>query len=179
MPRQYRLGRRQELVDRTAQSILSAARDLVSQKPAEAVSVGAIARHAGVSRLTVYQRFGSRSGLLAALAPISAAAEAVEGDPRDELRRHLAQTCAAWALAPALYRHLPARSDSESGTHRHLAERLLAGDALRPGCSLREAEDVLGALTSFALFDRLHHDGRRTPAAVADILMRLAAGILA
>src|SRR5205814_2040847 len=94
MPRQYRLGRRQELVDRTAQSILSAARDLVSQKPAEAVSVGAIARHAGVSRLTVYQRFGSRSGLLAALAPISAAAEAVEGDPRDALRRHLVQACA-------------------------------------------------------------------------------------
>ena len=148
MPRQYRLGRRQELVDRTAQSILAAARDLVSQKPAEAVSVGAIARRAGVSRLTVYQRFGSRSGLLAALAPPSEAAEAVEGDPRDAVRRHL-------------------------------AERLLAGDALRPGCSLREAEDVLGALTSFALFDRLHHDGRRTPAAVADILMRLAAGILA
>ena len=179
MPRQYRLGRRQELVDRTEQAILSAARDLVSQKPAEAVSVGAIARHAGVSRLTVYQRFGSRSGLLQALAPRSAASEAVEGDPRDALRHHLVQACTAWAVAPALYRHLPARSDSDSGTHRHLAESLLAGDALRPGCSLREAEDVLGALTSFALFDRLHHDGRRTPAAVGDILMRLAAGILA
>ena len=118
MPRPYRLGRRQELVDRTAHSILSAAQDLVSQKPAEAVSVGAVARRAGVSRLTVYQRFGSRSGLLEALAPRSAMAEAVEGDPRDALRHHLVQACTAWAVAPALYRHLPARSDSDSGTHR-------------------------------------------------------------
>src|SRR5438477_7713820 len=132
MPRPYRLGRRQELVDRTAQTILSAAHDLVSQEPAEAVSVGAIARRAGVSRLTVYQRFGSRSGLLQALAPRSARTEAVEGNPRDALRHHLVEACTAWAVAPALYRHLPAKSDSDSGSHRHLAERLLAGDALRP-----------------------------------------------
>ena len=34
------------------------------------------------------------------------------------------------------------------------------------------------ALTSFAVFDRLHQDGRRSPSAVAEILMRLAGAIL-
>jgi hypothetical protein len=33
-------------------------------------------------------------------------------------------------------------------------------------------------LGGFAAFDRLHHDGRRSAAAVAEILMRLARGIL-
>ena len=33
-----------------------------------------------------------------------------------------------------------------------LAERLAASDQLRPGCSLREAEDVIGAITSFPVF---------------------------
>ena len=60
-----------------------------------------------------------------------------------------------------------------------LAERLAAQDSLRPGCSLREAEDVIAVLSSFAAFDRLYHDGRRPVSAVAEVLMRLAAGILA
>jgi hypothetical protein len=60
-----------------------------------------------------------------------------------------------------------------------LAERLAASDELRPGCSIKEAEDVIGALTSFEVFDRLSKDGRRSPAAVAEILGRLASGILA
>jgi hypothetical protein len=51
-------------------------------------------------------------------------------------------------------------------------------DELRPGCSIKEAEDVIAALTSFEIFDRLYKDGRRSPAAVAEILARLASGIL-
>jgi AcrR family transcriptional regulator len=179
MPRQYRLGRRQELVDRTAHNILSAARELLGASPAAAVSVGAIARQAGVSRLTVYQRFGSRSGLLQALAPQTQYPKEVDGEPREALRRHLLDACGAWAVNPALFRHLPTPPPGNPEQERGLAERLLAADALRPGCSLREAEDVIATLSSFAAFDRLHHDGRRSPAAVAEILMRLAAGILA
>jgi len=179
VPRQYRLGRRQELVDRTAQSILSAARELVSRSPAAEVSVGQIARQAGVSRLTVYQRFGSRSGLLEALRPRPHATDDFDGDARAALYRHLVEACSAWAADPALHRHLPAPDGADPEPDRRLAERLLAADALRPGCSLREAEDVIGALSSFAVFDRLHREGRRSPAAVADILMRLAGGILA
>jgi len=175
--RSYRLGKRQPAVDATARSIVSAARQLVQERPSAEVSVAAIARRAGVSRITVYNRFGSRQGLLAALGTPVVEMEQPDGDPRDGLRRHLAAASARWATDPALFRNLPLRS--EDGQPRLLAERLAAADMLRPGCSLREAEDVIATLSSFAVFDRLHHDGRRPPGAVAEVLMRLAAGILA
>lgn len=179
MTRPYRLGARQASVDRTARSILEAARRLLAQAPAAEVSVGAIAREAGVSRLTIYQRFGSRPGLLAALLPGWTTADSPPAEPRQALRLHLERACEAWAASPALYRHLPSAATPDPAAHRALAEQLLAADSLRPGCSLREAEDVIAVLASFAVFDRLHRDGRRAPSAVADVLMRLAAAILA
>jgi AcrR family transcriptional regulator len=179
VPRSYRLGARQAAVDRTAQSILSAARRLLAHSPATEVSVGAVAREAGVSRLTVYQRFGSRSGLFDALRPVQASSVASEhDDPREALRAHFLQACESWAADPTLHRHLPAAASGKPESALRLADRLLAADALRPGCSIREAEDVITALESFVVFDGLHRDGRRSPAAVTDILMRLAAGIL-
>lgn len=142
--------------------------------------MGAIAREAGVSRLTIYQRFGSRAGLFDALLPARPARLPPENDdPREALRAHFLHACEAWAAEPTLHRHLPPAALSEPESERRLAERLLAADALRPGCSIREAEDVIAALGSFPVFDRLHRDGRRSPAAVTDVLMRLAAGIMA
>jgi len=167
--RSYLLGRRQASVDRTAASILAAARDLVAG--GSKASVNEIARRAGVSRITVYNRFGSRARVLESLA-----ARGPER-PATDLRQRISESCARWSSDPSLYRHLPAAS--EPRMDRELAERLAATDQLRPGCSIREAEDVIGALTSFAVFDRLHGDGRRPAAAVAEILMRLAAAILA
>src|SRR5207245_4314155 len=107
MSRAYRLGRRQSAVDLTTNSILAAARELVAQGPASQATVGAVARRAGVSRLTVYNRFGSRAGLLEALAPPHERRELGETDPLEALRRHLQSACASWAGNPALYRHLP------------------------------------------------------------------------
>jgi AcrR family transcriptional regulator len=180
MARGYRLGRRQPAVDQTARAIVSAARELVSEQPSSAVTVSAIARRAAVSRITVYNRFGSREGVLEALAASPAASLPAHGDAREALRAYVESSSSRWAASPALFRHLPLPA-GEAAAHevRELAERLAAADALRPGCSLREAEDVIGALSSFAIFDRLHRDGRRSPAAVADVLMRLASGILA
>ncbi|HSS60699.1 MAG TPA: helix-turn-helix domain-containing protein [Candidatus Limnocylindrales bacterium] len=178
MSRTYRLGRRQEAVDQTAQRILVAAQGLVEASPSSGLSVGAVARAAGVTRATVYNRYGSRTGLLRALAPPRVQEDAGAEDPRDAVRTFLGAATAKWAVNPALHRNLGV-DDHPSETPRRLAENLAAADALRPGCSLREAEDVLTALASFPVFDRLHKDGRRTPAAVAEILMRLAGGILA
>lgn len=177
MSRAYRLGRRQASVDRTGQSILAAARELVSG--GSPVSVGAIARRAGVSRITVYNRFGSRRSLLQSLAPTPPLAELPEQEPREALRQYFLRACTTWAANPGLHRNLPASALVDSTTERRLAERLGAADTLRPGCSIKEAEDVIGALSSFPVFDRLHKDGRRSPAAVSEVLMRLAGGILA
>ena len=168
MSRQYRLGRRQASVDRTAEQILAAARRQLEQ--GAGLSVGALARAAGVTRATVYNRFGSRAELLRRLAP-------APGAPATDLHEFLAVRCAQWAASPALYRHLPESDDSAAA--RLLAEDLARADALRPGCSIREAQDVIAALGSFAMFDRLHQDGRRSISAVGEILLRLARGILA
>ena len=180
MTRTYRLGRRQTAIDRTLRTILAAARELVAEQPAAAVSVASIARRAGVSRITVYNRFGPRAAVLGALAPPRTVLAPRVEDPHEALRAFLHAATAAWSAYPGLYRHLPAvQHSTEPDEVRALVERLAASDALRPGCSLREAEDVIGALSSFAVFDRLYRDGRRPASAVADVLMRLASGILA
>ena len=169
MPRQYRLGRRQPSVEATARSILDSASELVRE--GGPVSVSAVARKAGVSRITVYNRFGTRAALLEAVAP-----RADPTSPRT-LERHFEAVCGRWAADPALFRNL--RPSEPDAAARSLAESLAAADRLRPGVSIREAEDVIAALSSFAVFDRLHRDGRRPAPAVAEVLMRLAAGIIA
>jgi AcrR family transcriptional regulator len=176
--RSYRLGKRQAAADSTQARILAAAHDVIASGSPPAV--GEIARRAGVSRITVYNRFGSRAGLIDALSKgDSPPVPAGEIPASEQLRLHLAQACSRWVSDPAFFRHLPAGAQRrEDETERGLAERLAREDALRPGCSIREAEDVIGVLTSFPVFDRLHKDGRRTAGGVAEILMRLAAGVL-
>ena len=174
--RSYRMGRRQAAADKTHRRIVEAARELVAAGTPP--SVGSIARRAGVSRITIYNRFGSRAGLMGSLASPGPPALLSDTAPRDQLRTLLAESCARWASQPAVFRNLPA-SAGDGAAERRLAERLAEADELRPGCSIKEAEDVIGSLTSFTVFDRLHRDGRRTPGAVADILMRLAAAVLA
>src|SRR2546430_11163673 len=67
-PRPYRLGRRQPAAQRTRARVLRAARELLTARAgAEPFSVDAVARRAGVARMTVYHQFGSRRGLLEAL----------------------------------------------------------------------------------------------------------------
>src|SRR5713226_10086028 len=92
------LGKRQAGVDRTRAAVLTAARELVAAGGGTSLSVGAVARRAGVSRLTIYNRFGSRSELLRAVAgeahrrtlPTTAAGT---GDARDELCDRIATAC--------------------------------------------------------------------------------------
>ena len=182
-PRAYRLGRRREAVDRTRSTILAAARELVTEH-GPGSSVGKVAERAGVSRITVYNQFGSKTRLLQALTADARPTHVlpVGSDPREQLRSRIAQACATWAASPALYRRLHEHdswASEDSEPDRTLAEQLAAGDHLRPGCSIKEAEDVIGILTSFQAFDRLHKGGRRSPTAVAEVLMRMGAGMLA
>src|SRR6202162_5428770 len=184
MPRRYQLGRRQNTIDRTRGALLAAARELVASGET-GLSPGAVAKRAGVSRITVYNQFGSKGGLLRELATEAHSRPAVEGpgpaDPRAELRRRIADSCSLWASDPAFFRRLPVVGDFElesPNDDRALAERLAAAELLRPGCSLKEAEDVIRAITSFTVFDRLHRDGRRSEVAVIEILLRLVAAVL-
>ena len=184
--RGYRLGRRQTEIERTRSGILAAARHLVAEFGPEC-SVGKMAERAGVSRITIYNQFGSKAKLLEALAAELAPSrgeppDGVGADPSDELRRRLERASAAWAADPDLHRQLQRNRRGHldaSDLDRTLAERLAASDRLRPGCSIKEAEDVIAILTSFPVFDRLHKGGRRSPSAVAEILIRMASGFTA
>ena len=184
--RRYRLGpQRVAEIERTRARILGAARRLVAELGPE-IAVGKVAELAGVSRITVYNQFGSKAGLLEALSaglwPASQAGPAEGGaDPAADLRRRIEQACAVWAADPALYGRLLGHGGEakQSEADRALAERLAAHDRLRPGCSIREAADVIGVVTSFPAFERLHGRGRRSPSAVAEILLRMASGVMA
>ena len=180
--RGYRLGRRQAAVDQTRAAILAAGRDLITEA-GPGSSLGKVAERAGVSRITVYNQFGSKArlfeALVAAARPNDARPAAVRDvAPREQLKSRIAQACAAWAADPLLYRRLHQHvswAGQDAELDRRLAEDLAAGDQLRPGSSIKEAEDVIGILTSFEAFDRLHKGGRRSPTAVAEILSRMAA----
>jgi len=166
---------------KTRASILAAARGLVAAASKRQPTVGEVASKAGVSRLSVYHHFGSHAGLLDAVAADARPAllASTENGALESLRAQIRQSCEHWARDPALFRRLPRATElGASDQDRQLAQRLAAEDRLRPGCSLKEAEDVIAVLTSCAAFDRLHQSGRRPAASVAEILVRMAGAIL-
>lgn len=64
-PRPYQLGKRQAAVDQTKSRIISAAYGLLTNpEGTPAFTMEAIAKAAGVARMTVYYQFGSRRELL-------------------------------------------------------------------------------------------------------------------
>ena len=67
-PRPYRMERRRESADENRLRIINAARELLASRKASArFSLEAVARRAGVARMTVYHQFGSLGGLLEGL----------------------------------------------------------------------------------------------------------------
>src|ERR1700730_10355966 len=67
-PRAYKLGQRQLAADQTRSRIVAAARELLADESGPAdFTVEAVARQAGVARMTVYYQFHSKCGLLEAL----------------------------------------------------------------------------------------------------------------
>jgi AcrR family transcriptional regulator len=67
-PRPYQLGRRQEGSEQTRARILTAARELLMASDGfSGFTMEAVARQAGVARMTVYYQFESKVGLLEAV----------------------------------------------------------------------------------------------------------------
>ena len=67
-PRPYNLGRRQESAEQTRTRIVEAARELLMASDGfSGFTMEAVARQAGVARMTVYYQFESKVGLLEAV----------------------------------------------------------------------------------------------------------------
>jgi AcrR family transcriptional regulator len=179
--------------------VLRATRSLLAERGAARLGLGEIARRAGVSRRTVYRQFGSRRGLLWAVAEGLGRAESeavmLPGDlsARGALGAFLSRITDVWSNERALARGLLGSDPGDSrgrsplaaldGARRRevsrLASRLERARALRPGLDRRRAADALFALTSFEVYDFLRARGGLGRQRAREILRDLGRGLLA
>jgi AcrR family transcriptional regulator len=200
MSRRYVQRARAEAADRTRRDILDAARAAVLAEGRLEFGVGEVATSAGVARSTVYAAFGSRAGLLAALADDTlhrAGLEAViaeyqRPDAVEALERSLQASCRMYAADHRVFTRLLmlrevdpdavaplARSlDDRALGMSSLAERLAAQGALQAGTTVQRATDVLWLLTSFWSFDELFSGRGLDADACAAILVGMARSTL-
>ncbi len=193
--RPYRLGQRETAMEATRARVLAAARELILGENALAgFSMEAVARQAGVTRMTVYQRFGSKRGLLEALFDDMGARGRLgerlpdafsRPDALEALQAYIEAFCDFWESDRALNRRLRgfAALDKEFAAaiaaryerRHHAIEMLLrrlSGHGITPPPAAREAlVETLLALTGFEFYDVLA--GERTPQEVAPIVFRL------
>jgi len=191
-PRSYRLGGRQATATATREKILEATRALIGGKgDLIEFSMEAVADKAGVSRMTVYNQFESRIGLLDALADHLAARggmhrmREVFGQPDLEsgVRRFVEVFVGFWASDRVTLRRMRAMGVLYPSLHggalgrdawrQEAASRLIAmfdagGRGARRTLPPHSAE-LLSALTSFEMFDVLCSEAR-TPEEVARMI---------
>jgi AcrR family transcriptional regulator len=176
-PRPYSLARRQQQSDRKRTKILTAARAQLESKGFVDFSLESIARSSGVTRQTVYNLFGSRSGLLEGLfdqLAISGGMERMRSvmqqtDPGSALADFVDVFCGFWSKDRLLIRriHGIAAIDPEFGTavearnrrRQAAAARIVSMfDRANPARTTQDQSQraiTLWALTSFEFFDAL------------------------
>jgi len=154
--------------------IEAAARTLREDASISSFSLDNVAKVAGVTRLTVYNQFGSRRGLLEAVFDEIARQGGLEGiagamaiaDPRAALDRLVEIFCAFWNRDPAVGRlHEAMATDPEFAAAlidrnerrrrgvRVLVDRIAGKTASRR--ARQDAVDTIFALTSYAMFAML------------------------
>src|ERR1700756_4903872 len=108
--RRYRSAVRDEAASENRARVLAAAIRLLGTPALSAMSMEAVAKAAGVTRLTVYNQFGSRSALLeevfdelARRGDLTRIPEAMAmPDPHPALRRLIEIFCDFWGADPAV-----------------------------------------------------------------------------
>jgi len=192
-PRPYRSPRRRVAAKRTRARLLKAARSMLAAP--DGISLDAVAKKAGVTRLTVYNQFGSRRALLEAVfddmaerGGLHRIREAMaKTDPQAALQQIVLIFCDFWSVhRGALWRlHAASATDPEfeeslrarNQRRRHLlsvlVDRMIEGGAKSPEVVI-ELIDVLFALTSVGFFWELTAGGRKANA-VCHLIQALAA----
>ena len=192
-PRPYRSPRRRVAAKRTRARLLKAARAMLAAP--DGISLDAVAKKAGVTRLTVYNQFGSRRALLEAVfddmaerGGLHRIREAMaKTDPQVALQQIVLIFCDFWSVhRGALWRlHAASATDPEfeeslrarNQRRRHLlsvlVDRMIEGGAKSPEVVI-ELIDVLFALTSVGFFWELTAGGRKANA-VCHLIQALAA----
>jgi len=194
--RPYRQRVRAEAAAETRRAIIDAVRAQLVAGPLRSVGLPEVASDAGVARSTIYATFGSRAGLMEAVAEdvlqragfdrVGAAFRhpdavvAVETSLREAAQVYAAEH----AVGRAIFRLAAIDGDAARGAARlergraagmaALAARLEAQGALRDGISAAEAADLLWVITSFDTFDQLYVGRGLAPELVGERLVALA-----
>jgi AcrR family transcriptional regulator len=181
--------------EKRARVIDAAARSLREDASISSFSLDAVAKAAGVTRLTVYHQFGSRRGLLEAVFDDIArqgglteiAGAMAMPDPHTALDRLVDIFCGFWSRDPAVGRLHEAMATDPEFAHALLERnerrrktfnalvRRIAGKAASPRAR-QDAVDMLFALTSFAMFAMLRRD--RSAGEVCKLLKSACRGAL-
>lgn len=195
--RPYTPIERQKAVDAGRERILMAARELLEVDDAEGFSIDSVARRAGVSRMTVYNQFGSKAGLLEALFDSLAATGpftsmptifAIE-DPLEALDAFVALFGTFWTHSRRAHNRLRAAGlhdeelalalQARNERRRHGIAELVRrfGKSARPVVPANEVVHVLFVLLSFETFHALAGD-ERTPNDIVPLVQALARAII-
>ena len=195
--RTYTLKRRAEASELTRDRILSATREiLVSEEGVAAFGLEAVARAAGVTRVTVYNQFGSKRGLVEALSDDLAAraeigprlgAAFASADALEALDTLIAAFAHFWTVDRVIIRRLHGiaaldpeigRSDAERNQRRRdaltlLLRRLQQERGVPTDEALEPTVALLQMLTSFEAMDQLAGP-ECSPSDVVPVVGRLA-----
>ena len=178
MPRRYRMKARAEAADAGRRRVLEAARMAILDGPVPALTIGAVARRAGVARSTIYAQYGSQAGLIGAvmvdagqrggfervleLFNLPDAAEAMRRALQEGARMmgsdyELTRRVSVLAqLDPDVMALLATAAEYRAGGMRYQAGRLAEQESLRPDITPEQAAMVLWVLTDFATYEGLH-----------------------
>lgn len=189
--RPYVSAKRDAAAAKKREAVIEAASRLLNDGPA-LMSMEAVAKAAGVTRLTVYKQFGSRRGLLEAVFDANAERgglmrfrELIQlPDPRTALFACIDLMCEFWGSHPGFARlHSAAGLDpdfAEAIDARNERRRLLFSTLLArmtgDDKAKADAADLLFGATSMPMFRILIES--RTPTEVASLLKSTSAAIL-
>jgi AcrR family transcriptional regulator len=195
--RGYRSAKRDSAAEKTRARIIAAARkQLRSAKGLQSLSLESIGAQAGVTRLTVYNQFGSRRGLLEAVfddvafrGGLYRLPEAMaEKDPRTALARLIGIFCEFWYFNRRMVGQIMGAAVADPRLERAIRERnerrrklltvilkRLEGAQQAPPEVFDEVVDILFVLTSHAVFAGLADKDRNVEAVcrlVQDLAIR-------
>ena len=195
--RSYKPVERLRSVEAGRERIVAAARDLLESDDAEGFSIDAVARRAGVARMTIYNQFESKAGLLEALfdslaarGPLGQMADIFKmDDPVLALDAYVALFGRFWTLNrrahgrlraaalhdPDLAAALEARNERRRKGVAALLRRL--GDNARPVVPRTDVITVIYVVLSFDTFNELAGPDR-TPEDVVPMMRKLVRAIL-
>jgi len=197
MARPYSSHERQRTVDAGRDRILAAALELMQQGDFASFSLDAVATRAGITRMTVYNQFGSRAGLFEELfdqlvtrgAFTDMQAIFTEKDPGaafdafvavfgrfyTENRPVMAKMRAAAGSDPDLDTAMRKKNERRRRGIETLVQRL--GKEHQPSVQAAELVTTLDVLLSFNTFDMIAGPDR-TPQDVVPLMRRLIRGVL-